>query len=301
VTSVFEASTSFEGEPGRLDVAVARALGATRAEAQRVIEEGLVVVDGIRRARSFRLRGGEDVRIAELVERRLAAEGPPVPVRYQDAHLLVVSKPTGLVTHPTAARRTGTLVNRLLGMGIPLSTVGGSLRPGIVHRLDAGTSGLMIVAKDDSTHEALARLLRRHEVDRRYLALARGVVEHDRFTVDAALGRRGSRVLVRGIGGRGAETALAVRERFARATLLEATPLTGRTHQIRVHLSAVGHPILGDGRYGGGGDDAIRLGLRRPFLHSWHLSFVHPATGRAIEVEEGLPEELEASLERLRS
>lgn len=301
MTSGTGASTSFEGEPGRLDVAVARALGATRVEAQRVIEEGHVVVDGVRRPRSFRLRGGEDVRIEDLAEQRPAAEGPPVPVRYQDEHLLVVAKPAGLVTHPTAARRTGTLVNRLVGMGIPLSTVGGALRPGIVHRLDAGTSGLMIVAKDDPTHEALARLLRGHEVDRRYLALVRGPVEHDRFTVDAALGRRGARVLVRGIGGKSAETALAVRERFARATLVEATPRTGRTHQIRVHLSAVGHPILGDGRYGGGGDDAIRLGLRRPFLHSWRLSFVHPATGRPIEVEEGLPEELEAALDRLRS
>ena len=199
---------SFEAKPGRLDVAVARALGATRAEAQRVIDEGHVVVDGARRPRSFRLRGGEDVRIEALAERPLAAEGPPVPVRYQDEHLLVVAKPAGLVTHPTAARRTGTLVNRLLGMGVPLSTAGGALRPGIVHRLDAGTSGLLLVAKDDATHEALADLLRRHEVDRRYLALVRGVVEHERFTVDAALGRRGARVLVRGVGGRSAETAL---------------------------------------------------------------------------------------------
>ena len=292
---------SFEAEPGRLDVAVARALGATRAEAQRVIDEGHVVVDGARRPRSFRLSGGEDVRIEALAERPLAAEGPPVPVRYQDEHLLVVSKPAGLVTHPTAARRTGTLVNRLLGMGVPLSTAGGALRPGIVHRLDAGTSGLMLAAKDDATHEALADLLRRHEVDRRYLALVRGVVEHERFTVDAALGRRGARVLVRGVGGRSAETDFAIHERLPRATLLEATPRTGRTHQIRVHLSAVGHPILGDGRYGGGGDDAIRLGLRRPFLHSWRLSFVHPATGRRIEVEEALPEELEAALGRLRA
>lgn len=295
------ASTSFEGEPGRLDVAVARALGATRAEAQRAIEEGHVAVDGVRRPKSFRLRGGEAVRIEASAHRPLAAEGPPVSVRYQDEHLLVVAKPAGLVTHPTAGRRTGTLVNRLLGMQVPLSSAGGELRPGIVHRLDAGTSGLMLVAKDDPTHEALAALLRRHEVDRRYLALVRGVVEHDRFTVDAALGRRGARVLVRGLGGRSAETALAVHERLPRATLLEAAPRTGRTHQIRVHLSAVGHPILGDGRYGGGGDDAMHLGLRRPFLHSWRVSFTHPATGERIEVEEALPDDLEAALDRLRS
>ena len=294
-------SAAFEAGPGRLDAAVARALGSTRAHAQRLIEEGHILVDGVRRPRSFRLRGGEDVRIDDVGDRPLAPEGPAVPVRYEDDHLLVIAKPSGLVTHPTAARRTGTLVNRLLGMGVPLSASGGALRPGIVHRLDAGTSGLMIVAKDDPTHEALTGLLRVHQVDRRYLALVRGSVEHERFRVEAGLGRRGTRVLVRAIGGRSAETAFAVRERLPGATLLEAAPRTGRTHQIRVHLSAVGHPILGDRRYGGGGEDAVRLGLRRPFLHAWRLAFVHPATGRSIEVEEALPEELEVALDRLRS
>ena len=212
-----------------------------------------------------------------------------------------MAKPAGMVTHPTENRRTGTLVNRLLGMGVPLSTVGGPLRRGIVHRLDAGTSGLMLVASDDPTHAALQELLRRHEVERRYLALVRGTTQHEAFTVDAPLDRRGPRVVVHNETGRAAETAFEVRERLARSTLLEAAPRTGRTHQIRVHLRAVGHPILGDGRYGGGGDDARALGLRRPFLHSWRLRLRHPVTAEILEVEEPLPEDLANALEAARA
>jgi len=230
----------------------------------------------------------------------LPAEGPPVEIRFEDRFLLVVSKPAGMPTHPTESRRAGTLVNRLLGMGVPLSGVGGPLRPGIVHRLDAGTSGLLIVAKDDDTHRALQALLGRHEVDRRYLALVRGVVEHDRFAVDAPLGRRGARIRVDVGTGKAAETRFEVRERLDRATLLEASPRTGRTHQIRVHLAAVHHPVLGDRAYGGGGDDAGRLGLARPFLHSWRLAFDHPVTGERIEAEDPLPPDLERALSRAR-
>jgi 23S rRNA pseudouridine1911/1915/1917 synthase len=143
-------------------------------------------------------------------------------------------------------------------------------------------------------------MLRRHEVERRYLALVRGRVEHDTFSVDAPLGRRAERIVVDRTEGRAAETAFEVRERLARATLLEAAPRTGRTHQIRVHLRAIGHPILGDRAYGGGGDDAGALGLVRPFLHSWRLAFDHPVTGERIEVEEPVPGDLEAALARCR-
>ncbi len=169
-----------------------------------------------------------------------------MPVRFEDEHLLVIAKPPGLITHPTERRRTGTLVNRLLGMDVPLSSAGGPLRPGIVHRLDAGTSGLMVVAKTDEAHEALVAMFRHHDVDRRYLALVRGSVEHDAFAVDAALGRHAARVVLDATGGRPAETRFEVRERPGSLTLLEAAPRTGRTHQIRVHLSSIGHPVLGD-------------------------------------------------------
>ncbi len=291
----------FEASEGRLDAVVAELLGLPRTEAQRAIEEGRVLVDGRSRQKSFRLGGGETIEVEEREGPELAAEDPPVPIRYEDDHLFVVAKPAGLVTHPTATRRTGTLVNRLLGMGVSLSSAGGDpMRPGIVHRLDAGTSGLLIVAKDDPTHEAFGAMLKHHEIERSYLTLVRGRVEHERFAVDAPLGRTGARVTVRAITGRPAETGFAIRERFARSTFLQAVPKTGRTHQIRVHLSAIGHPILGDLRYGGGGDDAKALGLRRPFLHAWRLRFAHPITGERVEVDEPLPEDLQAALRRAR-
>lgn len=291
---------SYIAEAGRLDAVAARLSGAARADVQRAITAGRLFVDGEARSKSFRLQGGERIEIELGLHEPLQREGPPVPVRYQDDHLLVVAKPAGLITHPTEQRRSGTLVNRLLGMEVALSSAGGELRPGIVHRLDAGTSGLMIVAKTDDAHEALAGMMRRHDVQRRYLALVRGSVEHDTFAVDAPLGRRSERIVIDHSEGREAETGFEVRERFGDATLLEAVPRTGRTHQIRVHLQAIGHPIVGDRAYGGGGDLATALGLERPFLHSWRLGFDHPMTGERVELEEPLPDDLERSLTRAR-
>src|SRR5206468_9908310 len=143
-------------------------------------------------------------------------------------------------------------------------------------------------------------VFRRHDVDRRYLALVRGHPEHESFTVEAALGRRAARIVVDRSEGRPATTAFTLRERLPRASLLEAAPATGRTHQIRVHLAAIGHPIVGDRTYGGGGDDATRLDLRRPFLHAWRLAFVHPTSGAALAFEEPLPEDLAEALDRAR-
>jgi 23S rRNA pseudouridine1911/1915/1917 synthase len=289
-----------EATPGRLDAGVAELAGLPRADVQRAIADGRVVVDGEPRPKSFRLRGGERID-ADLEDTPdLAPEPGGVPVRYEDDHLAVVAKPAGMVTHPTASRRTGTLVNRLLGMGMPLAPAGGPERPGIVHRLDAGTSGLLIVAKDDEAHLRLEALLAAREVARAYLALVRGEVEHEAFTVEAPLGRDRARIAVRRGSGVDAVTDLEVRERLPGATLLVARPRTGRTHQIRVHLRAVGHPILGDRAYGGGGDDARRLGLEHPFLHAWRLGFAHPVSGERIELEEPLPRDLERALDSAR-
>jgi 23S rRNA pseudouridine1911/1915/1917 synthase len=289
------------GEPGRLDAVVARLTGAPRADVQRAIAAGEVTVDGDARPKSFRLKGGERLVVELADEEPLAAEeGEPIPVRYRDEHLLVIAKPAGLVTHPTAQRRTGTLVNRLLGMGIALAPAGGPLRPGIVHRLDAGTSGLMLVAVTDEAFQALQAMLRRHAVERRYLALVRGAPANDVFGVEAPLGRRADRIVVDHVEGRSAATGFEVRERLPRATLLVASPRTGRTHQIRVHLAAVGCPVLGDRAYGGAADEARRIGLTRPFLHSWRLRLVHPITGEHLALEEPLPPELANALERAR-
>ena len=285
---------SFEAPgPGRLDTVAAGGLGIPRAEVQRAIAEGRLLVDG-------RERDDRALDVTHPV-RLQAGEAGPLAVLFEDDHLMVVSKPAGLITHGTASKRTGTLVNRLLALGVPLSTAGGVDRPGIVHRLDAGTSGAMLVAKDDRAHLALAEMFRRHDIDRRYLALVRGHVEHDRFLIDAPLSRERARILVRAATGKKAATEIEVRERLARSTLVEARPRTGRTHQIRVHLSAVGHPVLGDRTYGGAGQDATRLGLVRPFLHSWRIAFDHPIAGERIEVEDPLPPDLAEVLNRARA
>ena len=288
----------FVAERGRLDAVLARLSGLARADVQRAIASDLVTVDGVVRNKSFALAGGEVLEMGIQSAALLEPEGPAVPVRFEDAYLLAIAKPSGLVTHPTEGRRSGTLVNRLLGMGVRLSSAAGPLRPGIVHRLDAGTSGLMLVAKTDETHDALVAMFRRHAVERRYLALVRGRVEHETFAVDAALGRRAARVILDAAGGRPAQTRFEVRERPGPTTLLEAVPRTGRTHQIRVHLSSIGHPILGDRVFGGVGDDARRLGLTRPFLHSWRIAFEHPVTGARVELEEPLPDDLASALRR---
>ncbi len=290
-----------EARPGRLDSVVASLAGVPRADVQRALAKGAVLVDGVTRPKSFRLRGGERIEADLTAAAEVPSEPGGVDVRYEDDHLAVVVKPAGVVTHPTASRREGTLVNRLLGTGMALSRVGGDDRPGIVHRLDAGTSGLLVVAKDDETHRALVEMLAARRLERRYLALVRGRVRHERFEIEAPLGRDRGRIRVRPATGVEASTEATVRERFAHATLLEVKPRTGRTHQIRVHLSSIGHPILGDRTYGGGGDDARRLGLERPFLHAWRVAFDHPLTGRRIELEEALPDDLASALESARA
>lgn len=291
---------SFLAEPGRLDVVIAGHLNIPRADVQRAIAAGAVRVDGAKRPKSHRLSGGERVEIETGASRGLAPDPEPLEVLFEDPHLLVVSKPAGVLTHPTASIRTGTMVNRLLARNTPLSKGSEPDRPGIVHRLDAGTSGAIVVAKTDQSHQALSQMFRRHQVERTYLALVRGHVAHDRFLVEAPLARERARIRVRAATGKEAATEIEVHERLTRSTLVEARPQTGRTHQIRVHLSSVGHPILGDRTYGGGGSEATRLGLTRPFLHSWRIAFDHPITHDRIEREDPLPPDLQAALEKAR-
>jgi len=292
--------TDVIAEPGRLDAVLARMTGTPRADVQRAIAEGRVVVDGKPRAKSHRLAGGERIQADLSGPGPLEPEPGGVEILHEDEHLLVVAKPAGMVVHPAPGVRTGTLVNRLLGMDVALSAGSDPDRPGIVHRLDAGTSGAMVVAKDDATHAALRELFSRHAADRRYLALVRGRLAEDAFGVDAPLARREGRTVVDPGAGVEARTEFTVRERLPRSMLLEARPRTGRTHQIRVHLASVGHPVLGDRQYGGGGDDAARLGLERPFLHALLLAFDHPATGERLEVADPLPEDLASALKRAR-
>lgn len=278
----------------RLDAALAaRGEAGSRAEAQRLIDAGAVTVDGRRRPKSHRLAEGE------LVERRAPAEEAPsagdadVPfdVVLEDEHLMVVDKPAGVVVHPGAGRSTGTLAQALRGRA-----VGGPdpERAGIVHRLDRDTSGLMVVAKSEEVHRRLVAMMRRREVERRYLALVVGWPGAASGTIDAPLGRDRSRrteMSTSSDRSRPAVTHFEVAEALPRTTLLAVRLETGRTHQIRAHLAAIGHPVCGDSRYGGSRCGS-RLGLARQFLHAHELMFSHPITGAQTACESKPPADL---------
>jgi 23S rRNA pseudouridine1911/1915/1917 synthase len=284
----------------RVDVVVAERAGVTRALAQRALRAGSLRVDGSAVRPSHRLRPGDRVE-GDLPPPELGrpeAENIPIHVRYADDRVLVVSKPAGLVTHPAKGHASGTLVNALLALGGPLSGRGSS-RPGIVHRLDKDTSGLLLVARDDAAQRQLVDALRRREVERTYLALVHGAPRPARGTIDAAVGRHPARPRLMAVtpGGRPAVTHYEVLATSEGAALLDVRLETGRTHQIRVHLSHLGHPVLGDRTYGGATELAHTLGLARPFLHARRVAFPHPDDGRRIVVEDALPADLDAVLE----
>jgi 23S rRNA pseudouridine1911/1915/1917 synthase len=273
----------------------------SRAAAQAALKSGAVTVSGRTVRPSYRLAEGDlvegDVEI--VIPTLPGPEDIPVQIRYQDDRVLVISKPAGVVTHPGAGHTSGTLVNALLGMGGPLSGIDPD-RPGIVHRLDKDTSGLLLIARDDAAHELLAAALKRREIERTYVALVRGVMEAPTGSIEAPVGRHPTNRRKMGVtgSGRDAVTHYRVIEVGSGCSLLEVRLETGRTHQIRVHLSHIKHPVLGDRLYGGRSELAASLGLDRPFLHACKLAFSHPSTGERIEVEDPLPPDLAAALER---
>jgi 23S rRNA pseudouridine1911/1915/1917 synthase len=305
-----------ETEDGlRADVTLANWLAEPRARSQARLAAGQVEVDGQVIGKSRRLRSGERVMVAEPPPPVDAPAPEPVAVRYEDEHLLVVVKPTGLVVHAGAGVRSGTtLVDALLAMGMPLAcAVGGqdpkaghqrraADRPGIVHRLDRGTSGLLVVAKTEPARAGLVAAFAAHQVTRRYWALVDGVPDPPNATVDAPILRSTSdrtRFVV-DPGGRGAVSHYDVVEARGRAAVLALRLETGRTHQVRVHMAAVGHPVSGDLRYGASPALSAELGLTRPALHAGFLGFAHPVTGDHIECDEPLPPDLTTALARLR-
>lgn len=293
-------SPSEEEVGERLDVVVAARGGVTRTLAQRAIKTGTIEVNGTQARASHRLEVGDVVsgELPQPVVDAPEAEDIPVDVRYSDDQLLVVSKPAGLVTHPARGHTGGTLVNALLALGGTLSQRG-SIRPGIVHRLDKDTSGLLLVAKDDTTQEALVEAIRRREVERRYLALVRGAPPAATGTIEAPVGRHPTkrRLMAVVAGGKPSITHYSVLQVADERALLDVTLGTGRTHQIRVHLAHLGHPVLGDRVYGGYSERTKALGLNRPFLHAWRLAFTHPVSDERIEIEDPLPPDLARSLE----
>ena len=298
----FVVPESLAGE--RVDRAVAMVTGWSRAEVQAVADRGEIEVEGRVVAKSRKLAAGERVEVhgRPTVAAPPGPEPVPVDVVYEDADVIVVLKPAGLVVHPGAGHDHGTLVHGLLARYPELGGVGAPDRPGIVHRLDRETSGLMVVARSETAYDALVDALAAREVTREYDALVWGHPENPRGVVDAPIGRsitRRTRMAVR-TEGKEARTVYEVEEWFGQpeAARLRCRLETGRTHQIRVHLSAIGHPVVGDGAYGGRREG---IDLDRPFLHAERLAFAHPATGEPVEFRSPLPPELDEVLERLRA
>ncbi|HEY2941663.1 MAG TPA: RluA family pseudouridine synthase [Vicinamibacteria bacterium] len=285
----------------------------SRARLQTIITTGGVLVDGRVARPSLRLKKGQSISVHVPAPQPAVPvpEDIPLAVVYEDPHLLVVDKPAGLVVHPGAGRVTGTLVNALLHRVRDLSGIGGVVRPGIVHRLDRGTSGLLVVAKDDASHLALSRQFSGRTVEKEYLAVVLGVPRAAEGTIDIPIGRdpvHRKRMSVRAPRGRAARSTYRLLEALDGAALLRVRIATGRTHQIRVHLATLGHPVAGDPTYGGRRRAASRRPearaalerLSRPALHAARLAFTHPASGERVAFESPLPADLQELLAALR-
>jgi 23S rRNA pseudouridine1911/1915/1917 synthase len=289
-----------ETEGERLDVFVTRRLPElTRSRVQRLIADGAITVAGQRAKASLRLDAGAlvAVEVPAAIEAEAQPEAIALDILYEDADLLAVNKPPGMTVHPSPGHTTSTLVNAVLAHCDDLSGIGGVMRPGIVHRLDRDTSGVILVAKNDAAHNALARQLKERAVEKTYVALVEGTPKPAEGIIDAPIARdpRNRQRMTIVEGGRASVTGYRVLERYRGCALIEARPKTGRTHQIRVHLAAIGHPIVGDRLYG-----KASLVVGRQFLHARRIVFAHPRTGEAMEIEAPLAADLERALVGLR-
>ena len=295
----------------RLDAFLTSALAdKSRSQIQKLIKDGHVTGPGKALRSSTPVRAGQafEVDVPALQPATAIAEDIPLPILYEDQDIVVIDKPAGMVVHPGAGHSTGTVVNALLHHVDDLSGIGGELRPGIVHRLDRGTSGVMIAAKNDAAHQELARQFHDREVEKDYFALVWGVVQQGR-RIDAAIGRDpGDRqkMSTRARRARSAVTRVAQAEHLRGVSLLKVSIATGRTHQIRVHLSAIGHPVVGDATYGGihrrvANDVRAVQRLTRPFLHAARIAFTHPTEDRRMEFSSPLPADLQSVLDDIRA
>ncbi|MGA9772925.1 MAG: RluA family pseudouridine synthase [Blastocatellia bacterium] len=297
-----------ESAGARLDSFLAsRILEISRTRIQRAIEDGDILVNERAAKPGYRLRSGDRIEIdlPEPPPVALLPEPIQLDIVYEDDDLIVVDKPAGMVVHPGAGIESGTLANALVYHFNTLSDVAGRIRPGIVHRIDKETSGLLVVAKNDVTHERLSDQFRNRQVFKMYVALVYGRIPESRGEIEARIGRgphnRTRMAVLRGGAGRTAHTIFEVARRYTEFTLLNVQIKTGRTHQIRVHLAHIGHPVAGDSTYGGGRENSIRntairreaIALGRHFLHSAQLRFNHPRTDKPMEFVSQLPPELE--------
>lgn len=275
----------------------------SRSYIDKLVSEGRAIVNGKRVKSGYKIKAGEQVRMSIPNQKALEvkAENIELDILYEDNDIIVINKPRGMVVHPAAGSHTGTLVNALLNhCDDSLSDINGVIRAGIVHRIDKDTSGVLVVAKNNKSHMRLSEKLKEHDIERVYLALAEGIIDKDSGKIDAPIGRNPierKKMAINMKNGRRAVTYFKVLERFKSATLVEARLETGRTHQIRVHLSFIGHPLVGDPLYG---KRKQKLDFKGQALHAKLLGFVHPGTEQYVEFQAALPKELEELIEKYR-
>ena len=306
-----------ESEAGkRLDtVIIAHLSTLSRSRANRLIRGGHVTVNGLIRKPGYLTKPGDIVRFETPSPEPITCSAEPIPISilYEDGDVIVLNKPPGLVVHPGAGHKSRTLVNALLFHCPDLERVGGGFRPGIVHRLDKDSSGILVVAKNDKAHESLSRQFKKRQVQKRYLALVYGNVKAPEGVISLPIGRHPTdrkKMSTESRRSRSTETRWKIKEAFSGVTLFEIDLKTGRTHQVRVHCAAIGHPVVGDATYGGkkrwkdlaqGPMQDLARAIRRQMLHAWKLSFVHPRTGQWMHFESPVPKDMASVLESLRS
>jgi len=293
----------------RIDIVAVAETGVTRSQIQRFIKKGGLLVDGRTVSQNYRVKAGDVISLTPEDEKQehLIAETIPVEILHMDQHLVVVNKPAGMVVYPAAGHNRGTLMNALLYHCGKLEAPGGPLRPGIVHRLDKDTSGVMVVALDSASYYSLAEQFKQRTISRRYVALIYGNPKGNSGQISLAIGRSETdrkKMSTRTRRGKEALTIWKVIERFRSASLIEAKLRTGRTHQIRVHLSSIGHPVLGDRTYGKKTEieteEKGKLTFPRQMLHAESLGFIHPATGKYLEFHSPVPDDMEEKIKQLR-
>lgn len=293
----------------RIDILAVEETGITRSQIQRLIKKGFLLVDSRLVSQNYRVKAGEFIVLTAEDEKRehLIAEAIPIEILYMDEHLVVVNKPSGMVVYPAAGHSSGTLMNALFYHCKKLEAPGGPLRPGIVHRLDKDTSGVMVVALDSAAYYNLAEQFKQRTINRRYVALIYGTPKENSGQISLAIGRSESdrkKMSTRVRRGKEALTIWKVIERFRYASLIEAKLRTGRTHQIRVHSASIGHPVLGDRTYGKKIEietkEREKLTFPRQMLHAESLGFIHPVTGEYLEFHSPMPEDMEESIKQLR-